>query len=70
MMMFRCAVLIVFCAVARPGLAAAADIVLDGEAACVAIGGAWAAAACKVERLKVPAGTRLFTIRGVAFVCG
>ena len=69
-MTFRCAVLFVFCTAANPWLAAAADIVLNGEAACLSIGGAWSGAACKVDRLKVPADTRLFTIRGVALSAG
>jgi len=45
----------------NPWQAAAAVIVLDGEAACVSIGGAWTAGTCTVDRLVVPAGTYLIT---------
>ena len=54
----------------NPWQAAAAVIVLDGEAACVSIGGAWSGATCTVDRLTVPADTQLFTIRGVALSTG
>jgi hypothetical protein len=70
MMKFRCAVLSLFCAAANPWPAVAADIVLDGEAACVSIGGTWSGAACTVDRLTVPADIQLFTIRGVALLTG
>jgi len=70
MMKFRCAGLSVFCAAANPWLVAAADVVLDGEAACISIGGAWSGATCTVDRLTVPADTRLFTIEGVTLSTG
>jgi hypothetical protein len=69
MKIFRCAVLFVLCA-ANPWLAAAADIVLNGEGACLSIGGTWSGAACAVDRLKVPADTRLFTVQGVGLSAG
>jgi hypothetical protein len=69
-MTFRCAILFAFCTAANPWLAAAADIVLTGEAACHSIGGAWSGVACAVERLTVPADTRLFTVPGVALSTG
>jgi hypothetical protein len=63
----RCGVLVLLCSAAFPWTAHAADIILDGEAACVSIGGAWNGGTCTVDslivtvdRLVVPAGTRLY----------
>ena len=54
----------------NPWQAAAAVIVLDGETACVSIGGAWTGGTCTVDRLVVPAGTYLFTPVGVTLSTG
>jgi hypothetical protein len=70
MMNFRCAVLFVLCTAATPWVATAADIVLDGEAACLSIGGVWSGVTCTVDRLKVAPDLRLFTIRGVGLSAG
>jgi hypothetical protein len=69
-MTLRCAVLILLCSAANPWPASAADIVLDGEAACLSIGGVWSGAACAVDRLIVPADTRLFTVMGISLSTG
>jgi hypothetical protein len=66
----RCVILVLLCSAANPWAAAAADIFLDGEAACLSIGGAWSAATCTVDRLIVPADTRLFTVREVGLTTG
>jgi hypothetical protein len=66
----RCVILVLLCSAANPWAAAAADIFLDGEATCLSIGGAWSAATCTVDRLIVPADTRLFTVREVGLTTG
>ena len=54
----------------NPWPAAAAVIVLDGEAACVSIGGAWTAGICTVDRLVVPGGTGLTVMEEVTLSTG
>lgn len=45
----------------------AADIIVDGEAGCLAIGGSWEGTArCSLARILVPAGTRLVFLEGIA----
>lgn len=53
-----------------PWQAAAAVIVLDGEAACVSIGGFWTGGTCTVDRLVVPAGTHLTVMEEVTLSTG
>jgi hypothetical protein len=55
----RCGVLVLFCSVAVPWPAYAVEIILDGEAACLSIGGAWSGGTCTFDRLIVPAGMYL-----------
>jgi hypothetical protein len=66
----RCGVLVLLCSVLNPWSAHAEDILLDGEAACLAIAGAWSPDTCTVERLVVPAGTRLISDDSVTLVTG
>ena len=56
----RCGILALVCSVALPLPAHAADILLNGEAPCLAIGGTWSGGSCTVDHLVVPADTRLF----------
>lgn len=68
---FRRGVLVIVCSAAFSLPAAAADIILDGEAACHAIGGVWRySASCEVARLVIPTGTRLVVASGVGFSVG
>ena len=66
----RCGVLVLLCSAALPWTAHAADILLDGEAPCLAIGGAWTSGTCTVDRLVVPAGTRLIAVQDVTLSTG
>ena len=56
----RCGILALVFSAAVPWPAHAADILLDGEESCLSIGGAWSGGTCTVDRLSVPAATRLF----------
>ena len=56
----RCGILALVFSVAVPWPAHAADILLDGEVSCLSIGGAWSGGTCTVDRLSVPADTRLY----------
>jgi hypothetical protein len=67
MKLLRCGVLVLTCSAAIPLPARAADIVIDGEAACLSIRGAWGYSSCTVDRLIVPAGTRMVIASGVGF---
>ena len=60
MAILRCGILVLVCSVVVPWPAHAADILLNGEAPCLSIGGSWSSGTCTVERLDVPAGTRVF----------
>jgi len=67
MTLLRCGVLVLASSMLLPSPARAADIVIDGEAACLSIRGEWGYSSCTVDRLVVPAGTRLVVADSVAF---
>lgn len=56
----RCGILALVFSVVLPWPAHAADILLDGEVPCLSIGGTWSGGTCTMDRLVVPAGTRLY----------
>jgi len=55
-----------------PALAAvpavAVEHVLDGEASCLALGGAWDAGTCRVHNYSIPFGTTLIVMPGITLV--
>ena len=59
------------CVLALPLPALAADIVINSEAACTSIRGEWTpygdGGSCHVDRLVIPAGTRIIVPSSVAF---
>ena len=67
MTMFRCVLVVLFCTAIAVRPAAAADIILDGEAACASLGGWWSSEgdACAVKHLTVPADMRLLIPVGI-----
>ncbi len=72
MTMFRSALVVLFCSAIAVRPAAAADIILDGEAACASLGGWWSSEgdACAVKHLTVPADMRLLIPVGVTLATG
>jgi hypothetical protein len=69
-MILRRFVLVLLCSAVLPWTAHAADIILDGEAPCLSIGGVWTGSTCTVDRLVVPAGTSLTVMEEVTLSTG
>lgn len=57
----RCRILALVLSVGVPWPAHAFDILLDGAAPCLSIGGSWSDGTCTVDKLVVPSGSRLST---------